>query len=94
MEQAELIPEQVIEKLFPSTGDENHIASYKVEKLTRWNQSTDRIILLSNLAIYVFKVDECRKGMNLADVKYMVKSKPSNEVLVYFMDENDLSLRF
>jgi hypothetical protein len=52
-----------------------------------------RIFLLSTTGIYLLNKEECRRSLKIAEIKYLVRSNTSPEMLIYFQDETDLRLR-
>ena len=52
-----------------------------------------RIMLLSTTGIYLLNKEECRRALKIADIKYLIRSEKSAEMLIYFRDETDLRLR-
>ena len=52
-----------------------------------------RILLLSTTGIYLLNKEECRRALKIAEIKYLIRSETSPEMMIYFRDETDLRLR-
>lgn len=63
MDYDELVPDEIIQKLIPpnNTRGEKYQMSCNAYKISRREVKQERILLLSNQAIYLLTDKECRK---------------------------------
>jgi hypothetical protein len=81
--------------MFPEDNEFNETPMFmgKCKKISRWNISQDRVLILSTHFIYLLNNNEMRKSQGISKLKYIVKSSTTMEILLYFTDETDLRLQ-
>ena len=86
--------DDLIEKMFPpgNPAGEYFMFAQECYKISRYNMNQKRILMLSNLSIYLLTETEARRAVPISLLKYIIKSLKGPELLLYFTNESDLRL--
>jgi hypothetical protein len=89
-----LLSDAVVNEMFPegNTLDESPLLICKCKKISRWGIAQDRLAILCTHYVYLMSYKAVRKKVPIADLKYIVRSTQSKEVLLYFHDEFDIRM--
>ena len=90
----QVIPDNVLLKIIQVDKKlkEEIIQVQACKKLTRWGINQNRQLLLSTHFIYLVDKTKLKYKISIKELKYIVKSKKSEQFLLYFQTEQDLCL--
>ena len=66
----------------------------KCKEISRFGLPKDRVLILSTHCIYILTIKEVHKKIQISELKYIIKSTVSNELLLYFDSDYDVRVRF
>jgi hypothetical protein len=94
--EGDLVPEWLLEKLFPEDNplDEESMFETKCKEISRFGLPKDRVLILSTHHIYLLTIKEVHKKIPISELKYLIKSTVSSELLLYFDSDYDVRVRF
>ena len=95
MEPEDLLNFENDEKIKQKLGNEKIMYSHKIQKKKFWffGKFQDRILLITNKAIYNFKKTEIKRRIKIEDLYGITYSRQSNEFILHF-NENDYDYLF
>ena len=91
-----IVPDWLLNQMFPEDSEigEEPLHIDKCKKISRWGIGQDRFVILSTHCIYVLSTKEVSKKVPIEELKYIIKSTVSKELLLYFDSDFDLRLIF
>lgn len=90
------VPDWLMEQIFPEDSEipEEPLHIDKCKKISRWGIGQDRVVILSTHFIYILSAKDISKKVSIEELKYIIKSSLSKEILLYFDDDFDMRLNF
>lgn len=89
-----LVPDWLMEQIFPEDSEigEEPLHIDKCKKISRWGIGQDRVVVLSTHCVYILSTKDVSKKVPIEELKYIIKSTMSKELLLYFDTDFDMRL--
>ena len=89
-----LVPDWLMEQIFPEDSEigEEPLHIDKCKKISRWGIGQDRVVVLSTHCVYILSTKDVSKKVSIEELKYIIKSTMSKELLLYFDTDFDMRL--
>mmetsp|Transcript_78830 Transcript_78830/g.109215 ORF Transcript_78830/g.109215 Transcript_78830/m.109215 type:complete len:251 (+) Transcript_78830:13-765(+) len=92
MVEASSIVNEAMVAQFKNPDDEDIMFEAKINKLSRWNMSQERIWVQTTEHFYVFKGKKLNRKHRITNINAIIKSLVSDEVVFHFPQSKDLRM--
>lgn len=87
-----LVTDSVLKQCFVNTSVEHPLFIQKCKKYNRYNVAQDRVLMLSQQALYLVSSKKVHTKIFLQELHYVIKSQQSKEFILQFLGSIDVRI--